>query len=694
MTAPHASATAARFCRWRFTLRISLALAVAVGGIPSSLHMRLLAQTRPDARVVSQNLLDALRKHGDLTLRNATLGGALFTISELWKINIVIGDDVQGQVNGVFKKAPLSEILDAILLANGYSYRPVGESLVVMRLESLGRLNPLFESATIVVEKGDVQEIVTSAKLFSSPGGEIRAIDSADTVFVLDFADRVAMIREFIANIDANSKPPADSVLSDLPPEPLSVAHFSTQYVSPADAKEALEVVLSKEGKVAVIDNERRIVVVDYPPQLAQVKSVLDQIDIPRPQVRIYALVYDISLEDLEELGFNWDHAVKGRFDESGDPQTLFSLGSITKVPFTEGSPGATMTLANLSRNFDFEGIVRALQTANDARLLADPNVTVQDNEEAKFESITEIPFQQLTQTGEGGQIGTTSFREAGIKLIVKPQIARDGTVLMLVEPEFSRLAGFTPEDNQPIIDTRRASTTIRVADRQTLVIGGLRQRIDAGSFNGVTGFKDLHIFGNLFRSRDTTVRESELLVFLMPEIISYSDLPKPRQMAAAETTHCRLNRVPVGEGCPPSGAAACRGGPCDGTAPGPAEEGPTYDPSYELIQPGTEDIDSVTPLESGMRSTMPPPQAVRGAANNLAVPVYPSTSTPDAIVIPGQEAPPALRTAYSSRFRATGGVYDRQQRLLEPAQAEKARQQDALKKAGKKTWWERVLRM
>ena len=114
--------------------------------------------------------------------------------------------------------------------------------------------------------------------------------------------------------------------------------------------------------------------------------------------------------------------------------------------------------------------MAQLLARANDARLMANPNVAVLENEDAIFQSVSEIPYQQLTQTQQGGQIGTTSFKEAGITLKVKPKISMEGTVEMLVTPEFSRLTGFTPGDNQPIIDKRTATTMVRVADRLSMI--------------------------------------------------------------------------------------------------------------------------------------------------------------------------------------------------------------------------------
>ena len=118
---------------------------------------------------VDSALSSLLRRRGDLTLRDTPLASALFSISEIWKVNVVVGQKVEGQVNGVFRNAPLYEILDSILLSNGYGYRPVGHSLVVIPLKELGDLNPMFQSATIVLRNTDPAEILEAVRLLSSP---------------------------------------------------------------------------------------------------------------------------------------------------------------------------------------------------------------------------------------------------------------------------------------------------------------------------------------------------------------------------------------------------------------------------------------------------------------------------------------------------------------------------------------------
>jgi hypothetical protein len=76
--------------------------------------------------------------------------------------------------------------------------------------------------------------------------------------------------------------------------------------------------------------------------------------------------------------------------------------------------------------------------------------------------------------------------------------------------------------------------------------------RQDIGEFNGVPYLKDLKLVGRLFRSHDTDVRESELVVFIMPEIISYDEPPNCRESLIVETINCRMAQIPEAEGCQP----------------------------------------------------------------------------------------------------------------------------------------------
>ena len=491
-------------------------------------------------------LMEKLNRRGDLTLKAATITEAMFTISKTWGINVVVRSDMGGKVNGVFQNAPLHEILNSLLLLNGYSYRPVGQSLVVMSLEDVGDINPLFMTTIVTLQHGDPTEIKNGIDVLRSPKGKIHAIPTSKSLMVVDYPDRVRLITQKAKQLDNAATVDVSAAALTGNEDQLHVAYYAPQYIPATSLKEALAGLLSADGKMAILEGENRIMVSDYPRHLRLTREALDKLDIPRPQVRISAMIYDISLDDVETFGINWMHALKSNnVDANGNPLTSWAIDAITRVPPALGTANGIMTFLSMSENFDVTAVVNALATADDSKLLADPNVTVANNNTATISIVTEIPYQQLTESSEGGVIGTTSFREAGVQLEVTPRIAVDGTISMKVSPKFSTLAGFTETDNQPIINRREANTTVRVAHRQTLVIGGLRQRVTINERSGIPYLMNIPVVRTLFRARENTVRESELVVFITPEIIYPKAPERPREEMAFEASHYQLNKIP-----------------------------------------------------------------------------------------------------------------------------------------------------
>lgn len=528
--------------RWLVVIAIALAglsFAPVLAQSPAPIASR-------NASAIDPQLAETLERRGDLVLRDTSLGDALLTIGESWKVNIVVGSEIEGRVNGSFRDAPLHEILDSILQANGFGFRPVGRSLVIYRRGDETGLNPLFQSATIPLGVARPEEIVEGARLMASPQGRVQAVPSANSLVVFDFPQNIAAIRQFVGQLDAAARQSAADLASGA--ANMQSAKFSPQYIDAASLKEVVQSLLSKDGKVGMMELENKIVVFDYPAHLRLIDDMVQKLDVPRPQVRITALIYDLSIEDMERLGINWKQAGKWSADANGDPTGILGIDSVMTLPASAASPSSVMTFMNLSKHLDLTGVVQALRQVTNARLLADPTVTVVDREAATIQIVTEIPYQQLTQTGQGGNIGTTAFREAGVTLNVMPRIANDGTLQLDVTPTFSRLTGFTTGDNPaPIIDKREAKTTVRVVNGQTLVIGGLRQRGDNRDRRGIPCLSEAKCVGWLFRSREDKIRESELVVFITPEILlPHQPNVRPREEAAICKTHDLLERIPV----------------------------------------------------------------------------------------------------------------------------------------------------
>ena len=607
-----------------------------------------------------EDVAQALARRGSITLRDTPLTEVILLLSQQWQVNIVAGSQIDGQVSGTFKSETLQEILDSLLTANGYKYRKIGNSLVIVSNQEGGSSKPNFEVKVIDIPVGDTEqlnELIDALKLQMSPEGQIQPIMASGKLAISDSAERIlaveALLREIVdegpSELSSSPAPPGSPVsIESAPSDPADprlitgAIEIRPQFVVAKDLEQPLGRAVGADA-VSIIESENMIVV--FGDRLLQQKASLlvQQLDRPRPQVRITGYIYDVDLDQIERLGVDWNQQTMTQaVDANGVPRNLALSqgGLLTPNPPSNaasivsgaadaaatatttatdaataaaGGTGGQFLFRTISSNYELQTLVQALDENRGSRLLADPHVTVLDRHTASLGIVTEIPVQQLTQTGQGGAIGTTSFREAGIKLDVTPHIAADGTIRMEVSPEFSVLAGF--QQGNPIIDTRRASTVVRVINGQALVIGGLRSKTVVETVKGIPGLMDIKFVGKLFRAHDTEVRESELLVFIMPEIVGHCG-GLPREMHALDIERNQLSRVQTA--CDGPFSPDCGDKHCPHHHPRPVIHNGMHDRgligAHDLIFIGEPDEGRMqlnTGLEPGIIESMPVPEPV-----------------------------------------------------------------------------------
>ncbi|OYP34423.1 hypothetical protein CGZ80_15360 [Rhodopirellula sp. MGV] len=526
----------------------------------------LLAQGVTDSQPeIPSALRDKLAAKYDLTLRDSTLLDALFTLRDVCGVNIVAGNEVVGTVNASFVDTSVSDILDSLLTTRGYGYRVVGTSLSVVPLDHLGDQLPLFKTEIVSLIENQVEDLLPSVQSLLSPEGRAHAIAASNSLVLIDYPQRLQQVRSHLDALEQAAKQFNDRTVgrnqnastglngnSALVTPPPTVRVFRTQYVDPATLAEAAKTLLSPTGRLAPIELENKLVVSDQLANLEQISAAVEQLDQPRAQVRIWAMIYDCSTDDLDRLGINWNSSVAGTAIDATTGTAAHSAVLNTVTSTVGSGTNGLLTITSLNDRFDLQSVVQALRTAGDSRLLADPNVVVMNHETAEIEIVTEVPYQQLTQGIDGGTIGTTEFREAGVTLNVVPHIADDGTIAMVVNPRFSLLTGFSETDNAPIIDRRETNTTVRVANNQTIVLGGLRQRTRISEQTAVPIVGTLPVIGRLFQHRSASTRESELLVFITPQIVGDHCVGSQREHCVQrylsnEVRHAPTDPVPFG---------------------------------------------------------------------------------------------------------------------------------------------------
>lgn len=246
----------------------------------------------------------------------------------------------------------------------------------------------------------------------------------------------------------------------------------------------------------------------------AEYRNVLDivrELDAPPPQVLIEATIAEVTLNDRLRFGVQWffdDEDFSGGFSGSSSADAALSF------------PG--LALRYLSG--DVRAALSALSTVTDVQLLSTPRILVLSNESAELQVGDQVPI--ITQTAVGLQddsriLNSVQYRDTGVVLSVTPRVSESGRMFIEISQEVSEVAGTTSSDiDSPTIQQRRIKTRIQVEDGQLIVLGGLLRSSRSLGDTGVPYLSRIPALGALFRTRDDTVRQTELVMFLRPTVI------------------------------------------------------------------------------------------------------------------------------------------------------------------------------
>jgi type IV pilus assembly protein PilQ len=313
---------------------------------------------------------------------------------------------------------------------------------------------------------------------------------------------------------------------------------YRIMYANVKDVAAALEKYISKSGQISYSVGTSNIIVTDTEDKIKAIDMFIKEIDRITPQVLVEARLYDMSSDNRLDLGIQWfagrntdfGAGVLGGTDKTGATSPFVTGIVNSSTNFT--APGTTNTqqirFGILNDDLDIDAIIKATQRDIAAKLLANPRVLVLDNETADIKIVQEIPYQELSQTSGGGNIGTTQFKDVGVELMVTPHVTENGLMRLHIVPKFSNqvatfhlaVPGTDQTSDVPVVDKREADTIALVKDGQTVVIGGLLQNTAHKDISKVPLLGDIPIVGLLFRFNGEDNVNSELVVFIKPRIV------------------------------------------------------------------------------------------------------------------------------------------------------------------------------
>ncbi len=161
-------------------------------------------------------------------------------------------------------------------------------------------------------------------------------------------------------------------------------------------------------------------------------------------------------------------------------------------------------------------------------KILAEPNVMAIIGQEGSFLAGGRILI-PVGQDGVGG-LGRVNLeeKEFGVGFKFTPTVLSGGRINLRVSPKVSELSregiGISSVNGSrsvlPLITTRRASTTVQVADGQSFAIGGLIKNNVTANIKAFPILGEILILGALFRSSDFQRDRTELVFIVTPRLV------------------------------------------------------------------------------------------------------------------------------------------------------------------------------
>jgi len=329
-------------------------------------------------------------------------------------------------------------------------------------------------------------------------------------------------------------------------PEILQTKTFEIVYADVTEVVKALEKFKSSKGFVSFIQGTSHIIVTDTESKIRDITLFIEKIDVMTKQILVEARIYDITSKDRIDLGIQWEAGRNTTYpggvgtNPTGGSRNPFGISGFTSTARKTDTLTGGLRLGWLNSGIDLDFLLTAQKEIINAKLLANPRILVLDNETAKIDIVSEIPYQELQQGGGATQsFGTTAFKEVGVVLQVTPHIAaRDQMVRLKLKPRFSVQTGTVDVGDpsagvkypQPVIDKREAETVLLIKNGVTVVLGGLRKKNVTSQVNKIPILGDIPIVGKLFRFKGEDTVISEIIVFITPWIIEEPVLTSDEQ--------------------------------------------------------------------------------------------------------------------------------------------------------------------
>jgi type IV pilus assembly protein PilQ len=406
--------------------------------------------------------------------------------------NIVVSDSVTGNLTLRLQNVPWDQALDIVLRTKGLDKRRHDNVIII----------------------GPTEELASREKAELAAHKEVQELSPTHTEFMQVNYAKVADLAKLIRPVAA------------------------------VGAKNSM---LSPRGSLSIDERTNTLLVQDTSENLADIRRLVQTLDVPVRQVLIEARIVIVSDTFERDLGVRFGitsaHQVNGNglFAVTGTGVGADTLTGSAANNVASGKPVFPVTSPTLDNRYmvnlpaaNINGSIgigllngstlvdlelSAAQNEGKSETISSPRVITANQKQAEIKQGVEIPYQESASSGAT----TTQFKNAVLSLKVTPLITPDNRVILdldVSDDSVGQQVTSATGGSVPSIDTREIITQVLVNDGQTVVLGGILDTTKTKQANKVPFFGDIPILGYLFKSTTDINNKTELLIFITPKIL------------------------------------------------------------------------------------------------------------------------------------------------------------------------------
>lgn len=327
--------------------------------------------------------------------------------------------------------------------------------------------------------------------------------------------------------------------------EPLATALISVSYATAEDLQALIQEasssnagdagLLSDRGSVAIDSRTNTLMITDTPDRIEAIQKLVLDLDRPVRQVQIESRIVIASSDFAHAIGVRFGvtglHNQRNILGVSGNSDSADLVRSETDVtapdvlgrynvnlPVADSNAGS-IGLSFLAGNVLLDLELTALEADGDGEVISTPRIVTANQHEAFIQQGVEIPYEQAASSGATA----VQFKEAVLELRVTPLITPDNRIQLELEIKQDTVGEIYQTGrggSVPSIDTRELSTSVLVNNGETVVLGGIFQDERKRQEDRVPYLSSIPGIGNLFKRRANQTKKRELLMFVTPTIV------------------------------------------------------------------------------------------------------------------------------------------------------------------------------